>query len=136
MELPPSADSVPRARRHLRMMLSEADSHADLDAATLLVTEVVTNAVLHARTVLTVTVRAVDGWVRVEVHDGSPLSPRMHAFSATSATGRGLRLLDALASRWGVDHDGGTAGKTVWFEVDETSERSIASPDLPATVDP
>lgn len=115
LELPPTAESVPRARRFLRAEMTAAATEADLDAATLLTTELVTNAVLHARTEVTVRVHAADGWVRVEVHDRSPLAPRLHSYSVTSATGRGLRLLDALASRWGVEAD--LVGKTVWFEV-------------------
>jgi anti-sigma regulatory factor (Ser/Thr protein kinase) len=117
LELPPTTDSVPLARRFVRQLLADGDSAADVDTASLLVTEIVTNAVLHARTPVTVTVEGSSDLVRVEVHDGSPLHPRIHAFSATSATGRGLRLLDKLARRWGVEPDADSGGKVVWFEV-------------------
>jgi hypothetical protein len=59
--------------------------------------------------------------VRIEVRDGSRLPPRVHAFSPTAATGRGLRLLENLAVRWGVE-PASDVGKVVWFEVGESSE--------------
>jgi anti-sigma regulatory factor (Ser/Thr protein kinase) len=117
LDLPPTTDSVPVARRFVRSRLVEGAT--DVDTATLLVSEVVTNAILHARTTVTVTVEVAGDVVRITVRDGSPVQPRIHSFSATSATGRGLRLLDRLAKRWGVDADPLTGGKTVWFEVGE-----------------
>jgi anti-sigma regulatory factor (Ser/Thr protein kinase) len=117
LDLPPTTDSVPVARRFVRARLS--DGVSDVDTATLLVSEVVTNAILHARTTVRVTVEVADDLVRIAVRDGSPVQPRIHSFSATSATGRGLRLLDRLAKRWGVYADPATGGKVVWFEVGE-----------------
>jgi len=124
LDLPPTTDSVPVARRFVRSRLSGAD--ADVDTATLLVSEVVTNAILHARTTVTLTVEVEAEVVRIAVRDGSPVSPRIHSFTAMSATGRGLRLLDRLAKRWGVDADPVTGGKVVWFEVSEASENAWA----------
>jgi anti-sigma regulatory factor (Ser/Thr protein kinase) len=119
LELPPTTDSVPVARRFVRARLVEGAT--DVDTATLLVSEVVTNAILHARTTVRVTVEVADEFVRIAVRDGSPVQPRVHSFSSTSATGRGLRLLDRLARRWGVYSDPATGGKVVWFEVGEPS---------------
>jgi anti-sigma regulatory factor (Ser/Thr protein kinase) len=126
LDLPPTTDSVPLARRFVRARLVDgaADGSVDLDTATLLVSEVVTNAILHARTTVTLTVEVAGEVVRITVRDGSPIQPRIHSFAATSATGRGLRLLDRLAKRWGVDADPATGGKVVWFEVGEPSETS------------
>lgn len=118
--LPPTTASVPVARRFVQARLVDGD--ADVDTATLLVSEVVTNAILHARTPVTLTVEVAHELVRVTVRDGSPVPPRVKAFPPTSATGRGMVLLDRLAKRWGVDHDPGTGGKVVWFEVGEPSE--------------
>jgi anti-sigma regulatory factor (Ser/Thr protein kinase) len=115
LDLPPTTDSVPVARRFVRSRL--ANGSADVDTVTLLVSEVVTNAILHARTTVTLTVESDGEMVRIAVRDGSPVRPRIHSFAATSATGRGLRLLDRLAKRWGVDADPATGGKVVWFEV-------------------
>jgi anti-sigma regulatory factor (Ser/Thr protein kinase) len=122
LDLPPTTDSVPVARRFVRSRLTQPD--VDVDTATLLVSEVVTNAILHARTTVTLTVEVAGGVVRIAVRDGSPVPPRIHSFARTSATGRGLRLLDRLAKRWGVDADPATGGKVVWFEVAETSENA------------
>ena len=122
LELPPTTDSVPVARRFVREAL--AGTSADVETALLLVSEVATNAVLHARSPFRITI--VDGTdpVRIEIYDGSPVPPRMHAFSATSGTGRGLRMLDQLAHSWGVLANG--AGKVVWFEIADPSEQSWA----------
>lgn len=122
LDLPATTDSVPVARRFVRQLIDAAASGADTDTAVLLVSEVVTNAVLHARTPMTVEVQTSGDEVRVEVRDGSPVHPRIHAFSPTSATGRGLRLLDRLAARWGVERDAASGGKIVWFEVGMVSE--------------
>ena len=119
LDLPPTTDSVPVARRFVRARL--VDGPTDVDTATLLVSEVVTNAILHARTTVTLTLEVVGDLVRITVRDGSPVQPRIHSFSPTSATGRGLRLLDRLAKRWGVTADPTTGGKVVWFEIGEPS---------------
>jgi hypothetical protein len=110
--------------RRPRTAFPSRDAGADIDTATLLVSEVVTNAILHARTTVTLTVEVAGEVVRIAVRDGSPVQPRIHSFAATSATGRGLRLLDRLAKRWGVDADPATGGKVVWFEVGEPTETS------------
>jgi anti-sigma regulatory factor (Ser/Thr protein kinase) len=123
LRLPPTTDSVPAARRFVREQLRASD--ADVDTVVLLVSEVVTNAVLHARSDIEVTVDDQGATARIEVRDSSPVPPRMHRFAVESATGRGLRLLDQLASRWGAEHTG--RGKTVWFEVGSPSEAAWES---------
>jgi anti-sigma regulatory factor (Ser/Thr protein kinase) len=115
LDLPPTTASVPVARRFVRARLE--DGAADVDTATLLVSEVVTNAVLHARSAVTLTVDVADDVVRITVRDGSPVQPRVHPLAPTSATGRGMFLVDRLAKRWGVDADPVAGGKVVWFEV-------------------
>ena len=115
LRLPPTTDSVPVARRHAREQLR--DSGADVDTVVLLVSEVVTNAVLHARSDVFLTVSDEGETARVEVRDSSPTPPRVHRFAVESATGRGLRLLDQLALRWGAEGADEGRGKTVWFEV-------------------
>jgi len=83
-----------------------------------LLTEVVTNAVLHAGTPLRVVLErdAASGRLRCEVTDGSSVRPRVRRHSAEATTGRGLQLLESVATSWGVQSAGG--GKTVWFELD------------------
>lgn len=86
--------------------------------AELLTSEVVSNAVRHARLdpLQEIVVRIVaDGYVRVEVADpGPPFDADRHEPS-TDSSGWGLLLLDAIASSWGVELEG--SGKSVWFEV-------------------
>jgi anti-sigma regulatory factor (Ser/Thr protein kinase) len=125
LRLPPTTDSVPVARRHAREQLR--GSSADVDTVVLLVSEVVTNAVLHARSDVILTVRDQGATARVEVRDSSPVSPRLHRFAVESATGRGLRLLDQLALRWGADQVAEGLGKTVWFEVGSPGESAWES---------
>ena len=127
LELPLSTESVPTARRFVRDLMIDSDTIADLDTASLLVTEIVTNAVLHAMAPMTLRVEVSADVVRIEVRDGSQLPPRVHAFAPTAATGRGLRLLESLAVRWGVRPEQ-SGGKVVWFEVGESSE-SLAADD-------
>jgi len=93
-----------------------------INDAELLVSELVTNAVLHARSETRVTIEHAGATVRISVHDTSPTQPRLRELGPESVTGRGLLLVDRIARRWGVDSDGD--GKSVWFEVDG---RAVAS---------
>jgi PAS domain S-box-containing protein len=112
---PDGPASVAAARRFVCAALDGAPSDL-VGTAQLLVSELVTNAVLHARTEVEVSVARLDGRVRVRVGDRRPsrgLVPQR--CSPYSGTGQGLALVEQLASRFGVD--GGDAGKTVWFEL-------------------
>jgi anti-sigma regulatory factor (Ser/Thr protein kinase) len=87
----------------------------DLDVAKLLVTELATNAVLHARTGFTVRIHVDDECVRVSVTDADPSIPSATTPAPGDSGGRGLFLVNQLAARWGIDPD--PPGKTVWFEL-------------------
>ncbi len=86
-----------------------------VEDARLLVTELATNAVLHARSPFSVAARAEGSRVRVSVRDGSTVRPTLREHDPTAMSGRGMRLVAALSADWGVDvtHD----GKTVWAEL-------------------
>lgn len=120
----PGRPSSVRAARHL--LRSRAEGHlwdGDLDTAELLVSELVTNAVVHAGTSFELVVCLRGGTtLRVEVVDGSAQHPTARRHSLTAGTGRGLHLLDELADRWGVAV--GSKGKTVWFELTVTGVRA------------
>lgn len=105
------------ARRRVREALALVDASADAsETGQLLVTELVTNAVLHARTDVELLVEVTGGTLRVEVSDRSPRLPQMRRHARTAASGRGLRLVAELAAEWGVDTR--PEGKTVWFTLD------------------
>ena len=113
----PAEQTSPRTARE--RIARELEGWGDTEtrhAVLLLLSELVTNAVVHARSTVTVhlTVRR-DGPVHVEVHDESPVRPRQRRQRVDRPGGRGLYLLESLATRWGVEGDG--RGKRVWFEV-------------------
>jgi hypothetical protein len=83
--------------------------------AELVVSELVTNSILHAGTALRIGVKQAPGVVRVEVGDQDRQRPEPKRYSAHAGTGRGLQLVEALAVAWGVDS--GPDGKTVWADV-------------------
>ena len=114
--LPSTPASAGEARRFVDDALADPQVVPVVYAATLLVSELVANVVLHSGTPLEVVV-AVDGArVRVEVHDGSPRMPVRKNYSSLSGTGRGLMLVDRMSSAWGTEPT--PAGKVVWFELD------------------
>jgi anti-sigma regulatory factor (Ser/Thr protein kinase) len=115
LALRPAPSSAASARHFVERTLGGWGCAAFVEAARLLVSELVTNAVLHARTDITVVLRMTADGVRVEVHDGSQVAPVVRHYEDEAMTGRGLALVDELASKWGVDRD--TGGKAVWFEL-------------------
>ncbi|MFI2378679.1 SpoIIE family protein phosphatase [Streptomyces sp. NPDC018964] len=112
---PQAPESVAEARRFVRAVLGDAEPDL-VDTAQLLVSELVTNAVLHARTEVEVAARVDGGTVRVRVRDRRPdrgLVP--HGCPPYAGSGQGLSLVAKLSSRRGVET--GADGKTVWFEL-------------------
>ena len=107
-----------RAARRLVIGALEQWSLPHLDAvASLLTSELVTNAVLHARSDLSVEVERVDGVVRVTVRDSSAQKPQRQRHGVHAGTGRGLGLIAALATDWGSGPSGPPYRKAVWFEL-------------------
>ena len=100
----------------MRDELSLAGREDLVDTAELLVSEVVTNALVHAGTPIDVTARVDESGLRVEVGDGSSQLPIMRHNATLAGTGRGLRMLQLLVQRWGAQSR--TDGKTVWFELE------------------
>jgi DNA-binding NarL/FixJ family response regulator len=108
--------SAGQARRFVDEVLNRWHCESVLDDVKLLVSELVTNAVVHAGSDVEVAVRLLADAVRIEVVDRSPMSPLAPGSPTEDAeSGRGLLLVETMASAWGVepiDH-----GKSVWFEV-------------------
>jgi anti-sigma regulatory factor (Ser/Thr protein kinase) len=134
LRLAAEPSSVRLARASVQELLT-AEGLADrvYDGA-LAVSEVVTNAVIHGREPIVLRLLVTSEGVRVEVGDGSPVSPAFSMVDPTAVTGRGLVLVSAVADRWGVEPE--DHGKTVWFGFDhlhptaaeaEETDRLLAS---------
>jgi anti-sigma regulatory factor (Ser/Thr protein kinase) len=134
--LDPVPEAARAARAHVQHALDGLQLQHLSEAAELGTSELVTNAVLHARTSIRLTVVRTPTGVRIEVGDDSTVEPRSligrdRADSEHIASvGRGLVLLEALG-RWGVRvQDGDQPGKVVWFEpAPETSEHPESAVD-------
>ena len=113
LSLAPTTENIPRARHFVDDALPDT---CWADDVTLLVSELASNAVRHARTPFTISVGCDGTAVRVEVSDLSPELPVRRVPTVEAVTGRGLMIVEALATSWGVEPDG--SGKTVWFEID------------------
>ena len=96
--------------------LVEAGVPVEATAVAVVVSELVTNSVLHAASTARIQVVAAERFVRVEVHDADPTLPVLRHPSPETVTGRGLMLVDALTDRWGAEPT--DDGKVVWFELD------------------
>jgi anti-sigma regulatory factor (Ser/Thr protein kinase) len=87
-----------------------------IETAALLSSELVTNVIVHARSDMIVGLDLDDHRLRVTVSDGSDQPPRYRdRLPALGERGRGLQVVDALATSWGVNE--GIRGKSVWFEL-------------------
>src|SRR3954447_17397598 len=103
------------ARRFVRDTLSSWGAEEHVDTATLLISELVTNAVLHARSAPEVILVAEGAMLRVEVYDQSPILPARRHYGLQAGTGRGIVLVEEMASEWGAEAT--RSGKVVWFEL-------------------
>ncbi|HZD74967.1 MAG TPA: response regulator [Actinomycetota bacterium] len=125
-ELSSDPRSAGEARRFVAGTLEPWELGPLVDTVTLLTSELVTNAVVHAGTNVDVVVRLTGAIARVEVTDRSELSPTPRHSGLEDDSGRGLALVQALARRWGTSRQPG-GGKTVWFEVPRQSEEGELS---------
>lgn len=113
-------EQVAAARRFVTEMLARGSDTRE--TARLLVSETVTSTLDQARFNLgdgtfEIAYAVVDSRLRVEVSDdGGPARLRRRIHDVQAEHGRGLRLVQTLASRWGVRED--TRGRTIWFELD------------------
>jgi serine phosphatase RsbU (regulator of sigma subunit)/anti-sigma regulatory factor (Ser/Thr protein kinase) len=116
LELPGGAEGVGTARHWARLaVVAWHGEAAHVETVTLITSELVTNALLHASPPVRLRLRAAPGAVYVEVFDQAPHEPRVRAADPDDESGRGMVLVDALAHRWGSRSSRG--GKVVWAEV-------------------
>ena len=114
----PDLRGVAQARRLLRDRLARWGMAALSDTAELLVSELVTNALVHTERGALLTARLSQGpdcRLRVEVYDFGAHRPRARAADDRATGGRGLLIVGALADSWGIATQ--PVGKTVWFEL-------------------
>jgi PAS domain S-box-containing protein len=115
VSLPAEPMTVGVARRAVRTALDAAGAGHLREPGELVVSELVTNAVVHAGSPVTLRIAAEPDALRVEVEDGSPHLPVRRTWAETAGTGRGLRIVDEHADRWAAERAG--TGKIVWFEL-------------------
>src|SRR4051794_27147857 len=124
LRLPSRVEAASAARKALASLNGDLHliSDARLSDAQLLLSELVTNAVRATRSdAIQMSVRVDDATLRVEVvNDGASFDPaKLPGPREGQAGGWGLRIVDVVARRWGVDPH--PAGVTVWFEIDRPS---------------
>jgi anti-sigma regulatory factor (Ser/Thr protein kinase) len=116
IRLSPHPTSARAARDFVTQTLRQWGRPDHTEAAVLLTSELVTNAIVHARTWVEVTMQLGEQNMRVVVLDESAEPPsRRPAGTDQLGSGRGLKLVEALATSWGVSPHG--RGKAVWFEL-------------------
>jgi anti-sigma regulatory factor (Ser/Thr protein kinase) len=113
--LPPRPSSACVAREVVAWQLREWHFESLCEDAAVIVTELISNAVRHAGTELELRLVHLPHGLRLEVSDGSQAPPMRRPAGSTDEGGRGLQLVDALSTRYGVEADG--SGKRVWVEM-------------------
>lgn len=113
----PSADAPRRARKFVADVLSERGEGELIGDAKLIISELATNAVVHAGSRFQVAVhfQRERGTVTLSVSDTSSAKPELCRPGPTDPDGRGLRVVDAVAHAWGCSP--ARAGKSVWAEL-------------------
>ncbi|HEX3794223.1 MAG TPA: ATP-binding protein, partial [Acidimicrobiales bacterium] len=124
VELTADGASCSTARRFVESALAQAADEVRADAL-LLISEVVTNALLYAGGPVTVEVQHKGGAYRIAVGDQSRTPPTKKDYRVDDATGRGLHLLDVLAAGWGWNKT--ASGKIVWFDLPEPFDGPVSS---------
>jgi GAF domain-containing protein len=127
-----NVDAVPQARRFAAEALRDIDPSVVEDVE-LVVSELVTNALLHGSAPVVLRLSTIGSRVRVEVEDGGRHLPVRMRDDPTAMTGRGLSLVARLSTGWGVDPAEGS-GKVVWAEVadSETGQEGDSQVDIDA----
>ena len=115
VELPVSREAPALAREFLRGSTCVEHHSEVVDDAVLLVSELVTNSVLHGGPPVVVAVDCDEATLQVRVRDGSPTLPAPRDAASADENGRGLALVAEMSADWGVDTE--EDGKHVWFVI-------------------
>jgi anti-sigma regulatory factor (Ser/Thr protein kinase) len=125
LRLLPEPRSATRARTVTREHLAPACPPEVVETAALLVTELVSNAVLHAATEMLLVVDVEPGRVDLRVQDSSVSDPELQTAEPDAVGGRGLAIVDELATAWGVERRKDT--KVVWASLEFPESRETVS---------
>ncbi len=130
LELAPEPTSPREARLFVAQWVRSWGYPRILNAAALITSELATNAVVHGGGRFTVMVTNTGRGVRVEVCDGTTALPEVRPLDQIDQQGgppggRGLHVVDGLATRWGCEPDEASGTKRVWFELDAASTASL-----------
>ena len=122
MTLPAASHAVGLARHATRDALATWRLAGLEETAVLLVSELVTNAVRHARSTdaIKLELQTAGTWLRIEVQEADPRWPQPRTPAGFDESGFGFVLVDALAGKWGVRET--ATGKAVWAELDKRQE--------------
>ena len=123
LTLPAEPITAGQARLAVRQALEDAGASHLREVAELLVSELVTNAVVHAGTKVSLRITTEPASIRVEVQDGSSRLPIRRTWTDTAGTGRGMRIIDEHADRWDVHLT--DDGKVVWFEIGQLADAFV-----------
>jgi anti-sigma regulatory factor (Ser/Thr protein kinase) len=121
---PRRSESIGQARRFVREVLGDGPPET-IEAAELMVSELATNSVQHAQSAFEITIAGSGGSggsLRVEVRDCGAGEPTLRSPTPREPRGRGLRIVEALSTSWGIDP--GPTGKTVWFTMPRRPQSS------------
>jgi CheY-like chemotaxis protein len=116
LDLPRALTSAGLARRFVSETLVTWNLGPLLDAALLVTSELATNAVTHADSALRVQLSVTPTTLRIDVVDYGDGAPEPQPPSVSEEHGRGLHLIDAMTTAWGIE-DAPAAGKVVWAEL-------------------
>lgn len=121
LPLPPGPESARMARAAVRKTIADWNLADPIDDAALIVSELVTNAFRYGTGPLVLRLTVADGYLIIGVQDNKPAStPSPKDVPDTQPDGRGLKLISAIASRWGWDHENGH--KIVWAQIPIVSQ--------------
>ena len=124
--LDPTPAAPSAARRRAQTVLSSWDIRGEhAEDVLLVISELVANAVDHARTWLTVTIKQDAGSVLVAVSDGCDRQPQLQPHDVQARRGRGLQLIDTLSVNWGTIATLPGPGKTVWAQIAYDARQGI-----------
>ena len=125
--LPAHLRSAGEARNLVRSTLDGWTDGDRIDDIVLCVSELVTNAVVHASSSPRIVVHVRPAVIHVEVSDASDVMPVPRDAAPADTSGRGMAILSGFSDRWGsLRRSGG--GKTVWFDVARTTPRPVGRP--------